>query len=193
MPYVDWNGNAGCNNGTQAFINSLVWESGYTQVVDCPTRVNALLDVYLVRPDSSFTASRIVQGISDHCGVILEVEWEQSSCATQVERLVPVYHNADVLDLQNFLRDKFGTWASNGSCVEEIWSNFKEIVSEGIERFVPHKILRKNPNPEYYNKEVKQLKKRVRKAYNRRKLGQHHLGELKRLSKQLLAAKKKGT
>ena len=21
LPYVDWNGNAGCNNGTQAFIN----------------------------------------------------------------------------------------------------------------------------------------------------------------------------
>ena len=39
------------------------------------------------------------------------------------------------------------------------WSKFKEIVSEFIERFVPHKVLRKNPDPEYYNKEVKQLKK----------------------------------
>src|SRR5215469_6633922 len=67
LPYVDWNGNAGCNNGTQAFINSLVWESGYTQLVDGPTRDNALLDVYLVRPESSFTASSIVQGISDQC------------------------------------------------------------------------------------------------------------------------------
>jgi len=26
LPYVDWNGNAGCNNGTQTCINSLVWE-----------------------------------------------------------------------------------------------------------------------------------------------------------------------
>ena len=113
--------------------------------MDDPTRENALLDVYLVRPESSFTASSIVQGISDHCGVVLEVEWEQSSCAAQVERLVPVYNNADVLGLQNFLRDKFGIWTTNGCCVEEIWSNFKEIVSECIERFVPHKILRKKP------------------------------------------------
>ena len=65
LPSVDWNGNAGCNNGTRAFINSLVWESGFTQVVDAPTRGNALLDVYLVRPESSFTTSNIVQGISD--------------------------------------------------------------------------------------------------------------------------------
>ena len=26
VPYVDWNGNAGGNSGTQALINSLVWE-----------------------------------------------------------------------------------------------------------------------------------------------------------------------
>jgi hypothetical protein len=193
LPCVDWNGNAGCNNGTQAFINSLVWESRYTQVVDGPTRGNALLDVYLVRPESSFTAGSIVQGISDHSGVILEVEWEASCCAPQVERSVPVYHKTDVLGLQTFPRVKFGIGASNGSCVEEIWTNFKDIVSECIERFVPHKILRNNPDPEYYDEEVKRLKKKIRKAYNRRKVGEHHLEELKRLSQQLIEAKKKST
>ena len=67
--------------------------------------------------------------------------------------------------------------------MEEIWKNFKAIVSEYIERFVPHRILRKSPDPEYCNKKVKRLKIKVRKAYNRRKLGVHHLEELKRRSK----------
>jgi hypothetical protein len=62
LPFVYWNGNACCNNGTQAFINSLVWENGFTQVIDSPARGDALLDVYLVRPESSFNASNIVQG-----------------------------------------------------------------------------------------------------------------------------------
>jgi hypothetical protein len=53
---------------------------------------------------------------------------------------------------------------------------------------VPHKILRKNSDPEYYNKENKRLKSKVRKAYKRRKLGVHYLEEMKQLSKQLLAA-----
>jgi len=118
-----------------------------TQVVDSPTRGDALLDVYLVRPESSFTASSIVQGISDHYGVILKVEWEENCCVSQIERLVPVYHKTDVLGLQTPLREKIGKWASNGSCVEEIWKNFKEIVSECIERFVPHKILRNTRTP----------------------------------------------
>ena len=69
LPYTDWNGNAGGNSGAQALINSLVLENGYSQVVDSQTRGVALLDVYLVWPESSFTYSSIVQGISDHYGV----------------------------------------------------------------------------------------------------------------------------
>jgi len=59
-----------------------------------------------------------------------------------------LYHKTDVLGLQTHLRDKFGIWANNGSSVEEIWNNFKERVSGSIECFVPHKILKKNPDPE---------------------------------------------
>jgi len=65
LPYADWNGNAGGNSGTQALIKSLVWENGYSQEIDGPTRGDALLDVYFVRPESSVTCSGIVQGVSD--------------------------------------------------------------------------------------------------------------------------------
>jgi len=81
---------------------------------------------------------------------------------TQEKQLIPMYHKTDVLGLQNFLRDKLPT--NNGSCVEDIWKNFKDIVFEGIECFVLHKILKPNPDPEYYNKEVKRLKVNVRRA-----------------------------
>ena len=74
--------------------------------------------------------------------------------------------------------------------MEEIWNNFRIIVYESTERFVPHKSLRKNSDPEYYNKEIKRLKSKVRRAYNRRKLVVHCTEKLKQLSKQLLAAKK---
>jgi hypothetical protein len=77
LPSADWNDNAECTSGSQAFVNRLVWENGYTQMVDSSSRGNALLDVYLGRPESSFTSCSIVQGISDHCGVLLEVEWEK--------------------------------------------------------------------------------------------------------------------
>jgi len=107
LPYTDWNGNASGNSGTQAHINSLVWEKGYIQVIENPTRVVALLDVYLFRPESSVTSSGIVEGVSDHLAVILEVEWEGRCTKHQVERVVPVYNKTDVSGLKIFLREKF--------------------------------------------------------------------------------------
>ena len=71
------------------------------------------------------------------------------------------------------------------------WKSYKDIIFEGIKRYVPRKILGKNPDTEYYNKEVKRLIVKVRKMYDKRKLGQPYQRELKRLSKELLAAKKK--
>jgi len=79
--------------------------------------------------------------------VILGVEREDTCTEPQVQRLVPVYNKTDVSGLQIFLRDKFVVWASNGSDGEEIWINFKNIVYESIERFVPQKTLRKIRNP----------------------------------------------
>ena len=118
----------GGNSGTQAIINSLVRENGYSQVIDGPTRGDALLDVFLVRPESSVTCSSTVQGISDHHGVILQVEWEVNCCEPQTESVVPVYNKRNVLGLQTVLREKFSVWASNGSSVEDIWNNISNIV-----------------------------------------------------------------
>ncbi|PNF32321.1 hypothetical protein B7P43_G14016 [Cryptotermes secundus] len=69
LPYADWNGNVQWTSGGQESAN----ESGYTQVVNNSTRGDALLDVYLVRPGNLFTSCSFIQGISDHCGVLLEV------------------------------------------------------------------------------------------------------------------------
>ena len=115
-----------------------------------PTRGDALLDICLLIPESQLISCNILPGIRDHNGGLLEVEWDENCGEPKVERIVPVYHKTDVLGLQ-VLREKFHLWAGNGSCVEEIWKNYKDIIFENIERYVPQKILSKSPDPEYYN------------------------------------------
>ena len=44
LPNVDWKGVVDVADVTQTFINRLVWDNGYTQVVDKPTRGDSLLD-----------------------------------------------------------------------------------------------------------------------------------------------------
>ena len=45
---------------------------------------------------------------------------------THEKRLIPVCHKTNLLGLQTFFRDKLPTRANNGSCVEDIWKNYKE-------------------------------------------------------------------
>jgi hypothetical protein len=52
------------------------------------------------------------------------------------------------------------------------------------------KILCKNPEPEFCNKDVERLKVNGRKVYETRKFGQLYQADLKRLSKELLVTKK---
>jgi hypothetical protein len=52
-----------------------------------------------------------------------------------------VYNKTNILGLHTFLWEKFSSWASNGKCVEEVLTNFKAILCQGIEEFLPHKIL----------------------------------------------------
>jgi hypothetical protein len=89
---VVWNGHAEKSRGIQVFLNRLVWENGYTQVVNSVTQGGALLDVSLVWPKSVFTSCSNVQGISDRCGVLLEADWRENCSEHQVKILVSVYH-----------------------------------------------------------------------------------------------------
>ena len=58
-----------------------------------------------------------------------------------------------LLGLQTFLRDKFAVWASNGSSVEEIWNNFKNIGYQSIELLYRLKYFKKS-EPDYYKKDT---------------------------------------
>ena len=86
------------------------------------------MGIYLLRPESSLISCNILPGISDHNGVLLEVERDEISRESKVERMFSVYHKTDVLDLEGFFRVNFSLCAGNGSCVEEIWQNFKDII-----------------------------------------------------------------
>ena len=79
----------------------------------------------------------------------------------------------------------------NGSCVEDIWKSYKDTIFEGVKRYVLQKFPSKIPDPECYNIEVKLLKVKVMKMYNKRKFRQPYQRELKRLSAELMVAKKK--
>ena len=89
-----------------------MWDNGYTQVFGKPTRGDSLLDVYLVRPESTLISCGTAQGVSEHCGVLLYVECVEKCFVAQEIRIVLVYHKTNVLGLQHFLREELPKWAN---------------------------------------------------------------------------------
>ena len=138
LPQADWKGDAEKASGFQAFVNNLVSDNDYTQVVSGLTRGGALLDIYLLRPEGSLISCNILPRISDHNGGLLEVEWAENCREQKVENIVRVYHKTDALGLQAFLWEKFNLWAGNGICIQEIWKSYKDIIFESIKHYHHH-------------------------------------------------------
>ena len=69
LPQAEWKEDVEKASRFQAFLNNLVWDNGATQVVSSPTRGDALLGIYLLRPESLLISCDILPGISYHYGV----------------------------------------------------------------------------------------------------------------------------
>jgi hypothetical protein len=120
QPQVDWKGIVEGTSFPQAFINRLVWDNGYTQVIGKLTQGDSFLNIYLIRAESAIISRDAVQGISDHCGVLLLAEWAEKVFVTQEKQPVPAYDKTTVLGPQKILQYKLPTSANDGSCIEDI-------------------------------------------------------------------------
>jgi hypothetical protein len=128
LAQAEWKGDAENASGFQAIFNKIFRDNGFTQRVSGPTRGDALLDIYYPRPEDSFISFNILPGIIDHNRSLLELEWDKKFREPEVERIFPVDLKTDVLSLQASLREKFSLSAGNGSYLEEIRLNYKDII-----------------------------------------------------------------
>lgn len=188
IPQVKWDGEVTEGNGVQAIVNELVWTNNLVQVVKHPTRDNAVLDIFLARPEGFIVSCDVVPGISDHSAVCLKVKGNYKSNSVESKKIY-LYRKADVMNLQKYLADNYSAWARIGGSVEEVWNNFKKIIYNCVELYVPFKIIAKNPDPEYYNNRIRKLKRKTRRAYGKRKISDKHYENFKNLSQELLNAK----
>jgi hypothetical protein len=101
-----------------SLINNLIWENDFRQVIGSLTRGDALLDVFLVRPESTVSHSEVIQGVSDHQTVILEVKGRDMYSNPQEDRIIPIYNKTDSIGLKSFLREEYEGWAGKGKNIE---------------------------------------------------------------------------
>lgn len=100
------------------------------------------------------------------------------------------FQKAQVEAIKDNLSANYNDWVSQGSSVDEIWQSFKRIVLYCLEKFVPTKVIKPNSDPEYYNAEIRRLKRKVGKSCARRKYDEEHEKQFRDLSNKLNCVKK---
>ncbi len=148
------------------------------------------MDVYLIRPKEVFISSEVVEGISDHKEVLLDLDGNISRKGITIGTKVRQYKKANIGGLQGFLREQYDRFLRTDGGMEEIWGVFKDIIFEALQKFVPCKILKNNPDPEYYTAKIRRMKRITRKAFKNRKRSSEHMNIFRNRSKELEREKK---
>ena len=75
LPGVDWSAAHPDGGEKQRLVNQLINLGGFTQVIDLPTRLNNILDVFLVRPSELYDSFDLFPGLSDYLCVTLNINF----------------------------------------------------------------------------------------------------------------------
>lgn len=147
---------------------------GLTQIVQSPTRHNALLDLVFLSSHLVQTAFQcdVIDGISDHKAVHISLPSrliKQQPSITQFHDFVHA-DDASITDVLASNFDSFQALCSHGH-VDILVSAFEHVVKLCIDQFVPLKTKKRNPQIPWMNRSLLQTSRRVRRLRRLKKTG----------------------
>ena len=198
LPDVKWSpgGNGDVRRPNQKIVSDIMNE-GYIQVVGEGTRIatsgiNNILDVILVKPEELWLNTTLVEGISDHNVPIANLLLGPEVHVEKPKTKVWYYKKARREEVRQEFRDRFRSWEATVKCdVELMWSEFKNICDEIRIKCIPFKDLRSNEDPVYYNKVIRQLKRKCRRLHIQTKRFGNEGIKLREIRKELQKEKEK--
>ena len=190
LPQVLWEQKPEASTGAvQNTVYSMLDDHDMMQVITEPTHApNNILDVFLVSPPEIVIGSLVEPGISDHKLITLDITVGNiPPSPPKPDQQAWNYSKVDLPGITSFLQESFHEWSTQQGDINNYWTSFKTLLDLARTRYIPQRRLRRNGDPVYYNKEVKALKIKCRKAYPERRSKQE---EFKNLVKKLNEAKK---
>ena len=144
------------------YFLSIINDFSLQQMVSLPTRLNNTLDLFLTSNPTLVKHVSTMGGIADHD--IVKVHSEvKPRLNIQKPRIVPLYKKADWLKFQQFIDEKSPSLFQgyNTRSVEDLWSEFKALLQEGMNLFIPTKRISSRPSLPWITQSIKrQIRKR---------------------------------
>ena len=114
----------------------------FSQVVREPTRCDNIIDLFLTTNSSPVNSVNILPGLSDHNIIKSEVS-VKPKVIKQKPRKVHLYNRANWESFRSFMASFSSNFIPDltNKTVEQAWSLFKSTLHEGINKFIPSKLI----------------------------------------------------
>ena len=111
------------------------------QMVREPTRGENILDLFLTTNPTLVDTVSIIPGLADHNIVKCTVNTKPRLAKT-APRKIFLYRRADWTSFKAYMQSFRDSFLSSykGKSVEVLWTEFKEALNTGIEKFIPSKL-----------------------------------------------------
>jgi len=175
-PHIDWSiplvtpGSPHCS--TQQLLVDVVQDHGLTQVINEPTRLANILDLFLTNSPEQIQDITIIPGLSDHEAVVIEAN-VKPPLHRQPSRKIPLYNKANwqaiKADIQHLQHDISNMTTTSDITANQIWERFRNAIQNSISKYIPHKTARKRCSVPWISTHLRRKIKKRNKLYRQAK------------------------
>lgn len=173
LPNINWSDWSTHSNNYSVTLSNLFTEllisTGFSQLVDSPTRHNNILDIFATNRPSLVTKCEVVPGISDHEAVHVETQLKVVTVHS-APRQVLLWDKADFQYINDVMLRHASDFVSANSLdtpINHLWSAFKSICSECV-KLVPYKLSsRSHSKAPWVTTYIKRLSRKKQRLYNK--------------------------
>lgn len=178
LPAINWDD---INYGTSSSADTLLdimFSLGLEQMVGHPTRGSSILDLLFTTELFTEATITVETGISDHR--LISFVWDRharcKSVKTPVESVVRDFNRADDVAVIDYLETHLPTSVSD---VDRAWQRFRGIVDFCTKNFVPLRRIRRRSHNPWINREIIQIKRKIKRLRKKHKTSTQHFSDLK--------------
>ena len=174
LPDINWDNmslkpNASYSNLSKNFLE-IVADFGFEQMVDKPTRINNILDLFLTNNPSLVERTIVAPGVSDHDGIPIITININPKVIKQSPRKVYMWNKADI----DSIKAEFSEYSNELSgrdtsqcTVESLYEEFVSKTCSIMDSHIPSRMVTKKNLSPWINRKIKRMHKKKQRAYNK--------------------------
>ena len=168
--HIDWSINVPQNNSQTKHLDvkliKICDDYNLEQKVNFPTRLENTLDIFCTNDPSKVINIRPSPPLEDHNGIVADINLNPKQ-KSKSQHLIYNWKKANIEDMNEEVISKLDSINFSEENIHENWENFKKILTDARDKFVPSKLSTTRHNLPWYNQKLRRLAKKKQRLFNK--------------------------